>query len=43
MSDHPPLTAEETARLDALEHEIRILSGEIDEPEDEDNGLADLA
>ena len=41
--DHPhPATEKEAARFEALVREIRVLSGEIDEPEDEDDGLADL-
>jgi len=41
--DHPHPAAEKEARFQALVREIRVLSGEIDEPEDEDDGLADLA
>jgi hypothetical protein len=42
--DHPHAAAEsDAARFEALVREIRVLSGEIDEPEDEDDGLADLA
>jgi hypothetical protein len=42
--DHPHPTAEnEAARFEALVREIRVLSGEIDEPEDDDDdGVADL-
>ena len=40
---HSELTADDMARLEMLEREIMILSGEIDEPDDEDDGLADPA